>query len=190
MAQNSSINEKEEIIVSVNDHWVVYIRPAIFLILGWSIFALIHTIIAQSAIASEYRIAASLFAFFSLVVAHHFFFILVIRTILSCWVITTERVIDFQMTPLVKDDAAYITIRQIREIEKEKHGLLQNILNYGRLVIHVADAHEPFIINYIPHPSKFVNLIEAIREGKMAKEFDPEMVKDIYKRKYSAFLHK
>lgn len=164
-------NSEERILATVKDHWVVYVRPALFLILVWAIFLnlqVFHESVGKTLWSPEVYNAISVTSFGLLVAVHHFFFMFLIKEILSPWVITNKRVIDFDLVPLMRDDVTHVVIREIREMEKKQHGILNNLLNYGDVTIHVAENEVPVHLRYVPHPDQFVNMIEEIKARKKA----------------------
>lgn len=77
-------------------------------------------------------------------------------------VVTTKDFIFYQYLPLIKDDVIFIPLAKIHEVEKMKHGLLQNILNYGNIKIMVEGSNVPYIFTYVKHPAKLLQLIQEL----------------------------
>lgn len=100
----------------------------------------------------------------TLVVTHHFLFVRIFEWLLSNVFITTQLIIDLHFLSFVEDDVAYIEISKINEVEKRKHGILKNILNYGEVVLSVAGMGTNAILSYVKRPSRIVSLIQALKE--------------------------
>lgn len=168
--------EREKIILGLDVHWVVLLNPLISLIISWTLF-LFLIFISQETQTSfpNATIILLLIATTMITVVNHLFFINILRWVLSNWVITTDRVITFNNTPLVQNDVIFININEIHEIEKKKHGFMRNILDYGDVKINLAASPYPLELKYIPCPAKFIGLIENIRDNKLRnKEIDIE----------------
>lgn len=180
-------SEKHEVIVYFHDHWITLVSPIMGYLTGLMLFfALVFfASVLQPDVTSN---IVKLLGAAVLFVIHHRLFIALIDWELSSWVITTELVIDFENTLYVKNDIIYINIHTIHEIEKKKHGLLSNFLDYGEVYINVPAAPYPIICHYIPHPDDFINLIESVRSNHLSEELDITILKGIYGRKYRFML--
>ena len=97
----------------------------------------------------------------------HFLFLLIFQYILSSWFVTNKRILDFATTPYVRDDTMFINIGEIHQIEKHKHGLMQNIFNYGDIIINLLAIRESIVLHYVPDPSLFVSIVELIQAGRI-----------------------
>jgi hypothetical protein len=153
----------EEVIAALHDHWIVMFIPLIIYISGWILFLfLFYLVWIIKAASISLGLIMLLLAFLVLFITHHLFFLFLIKHLLSILVVTNKRLIRFSFSPFLQDDISYIEMDQIGEIDKKKHGILQNILNYGEVSINMNSI----TFNYIPYPSKFINLIETIKSKK------------------------
>jgi len=163
----NQLDPDEEVIALLQEHWVTMVGPFFIYLLGWLFFfffffiaGLLKTV---SLIAGFFVL---IFAFCILLVGHHFFFLYLIEYLVSSLIITNKRLIEIRFFPFFLDDVSYIEINQIHEIDKIKHGLLQNLLNYGEVCFNVLRRRESIIFRNVRYPSKFINMIEAIKVNK------------------------
>ena len=108
-----------------------------------------------------------LFGYFSVLVVHHWLFIYLISLQISGWALTTRRIIDFRFLPYLEHDMTYITISEIKEIEKHQRGLLHNLLHYGDVEVNLAAKPESIVFHYVPYPGKLVHLVGLIQKGEL-----------------------
>lgn len=166
-------HQSEEVILTVQDHWVILIRPCMFFILGGTTFFLVHHIGQFITAGSELpQLLLYLFSYIVLLISIHSFFVLLLQWLISNIIVTNKRIISIQYLPFAIDDINHIPIEKINEIKKIKHGILKNILNYGEVHISIAENPNEITLSYIAKPSKFANLIEAIQLNKPLDELD------------------
>ncbi len=82
-------------------------------------------------------------------------FIRFLNYFLGIVLVTNFRVIRLEKTLYLRDDKNVVDLHEIQDIKKFQHGIVSNLLNYGRLVIVVPTMIEPMILNSIPNPDKF-----------------------------------
>ncbi len=184
-----TIAEGEQVVLAVNDHWVAIFRQIFGYLTVLALFILVVIFAgwingySQDSAKAIVLIAIALFA-----LLNHWFFLHVIQWDLSNWFVTTHRIIEFDNKPFIKSDMRFVKISEIHEVEKRKHGLVRNILDYGDVIINVAAVPEPMVLRYVTQPSKFVHLIQAIRNEKLHHELNIPNLRQKYGRKYR-FLH-
>ena len=180
--KHPKLDQDEEMIVALKDHWVTLVLPIFLYIIGFAL----AIIIAAAAIYlfTDNETVRGIFLLVSIaitILVHQWLFIYFFEHEITAWIITNKRVIAFQYLPYVKHDTSYIIISELHEIDKKKHGLLQNILNYGDVTINLAATPTSVIFNYVPRSSAFVNLLETIHKTP------PEVVDlERLKRRYFA----
>lgn len=183
---NETLNETEEVILALDNHWVVLFKPVLFLFLGSALAFFFHN--AGDVAFPDNELMHFLLYFlsyFTLLVSVHFFFILMLQWIISSIVITNKRLIEINYAPFMIDDITHVEVDKINEIEKRKHGLLRNILNYGEVEMSVAGMKLSMHLTYVRKPSKFVNLIEAVKLGKPLENIDMRGMGANFSEKYS-----
>lgn len=179
----------EEVIASLQDHWIVYFKPFFVFVSGWILFFILfflaQSLINTSLLTSYLVLFAS---FFILLLSHHIVFFLLIEYFVSTLIITNKRLIYVKFLPFLEDDFCYVEISEIHELEKKKHGLLKNFLNYGYVELSVPGRLEPIIFDYVRYPSRVINLIEAIRFNKDLSELDLRKTGASCSKKYKFLL--
>lgn len=163
----NQLEPDEEVIAILQDHWVAMVTSfsmylVSFLLFAFSLF--IAGILKTTSPVAGFFVL--MFAFGILLAGHHFFFLYYIEYLVSSLIVTNKRLIEIRFFPFFLDDVSYIAISQIFEIDKMKHGFLQNFLNYGVVSLNIPRRRETIVFRYVRYPSKFINLIEAIKAQK------------------------
>lgn len=179
----SILTHREEIILTLNDHWMVLLRPFLSYVSGFIFFTVI--MIASFLLFDE----AQIFAFILIIIAiigflliHHFLFLYIFHWQLSDLIVTTMRLIELNIMPYVKNDSLIVDLHQISEIKKIRHGILQNIFNYGTLILLIFGATKEIKFYHVRTPSKLVNFLEAYKNNVLAG-YTPEQLKELYESK-------
>lgn len=181
----------EEVIASLQNHWISLLKPFLLLSFSWLVFFLLFT--SADFLRTTSTLISSIILiidFFILIVSHHFFFLFLLEYLISSMVVTNQRLIEINFFPFVRDDVSYIEIKEIHEIEKKKHGIFKNILNYGEVQLNIPRKAQPVLFKHIWYPSKFVSLIEAIRFGKNLSTIDLKNAGADCPEKYKFLLKK
>lgn len=159
------LDDNEQMVVALQDHWVTLVMPIFIYIVGTLLAVILGAI--GVIFFPEQEVVKGLFILGATAVGllfHHWLFIYLFEHEISAWIITTKRVISFSFLPYVKHDVSFIIISELHEIDKRKHGLLKNILNYGDVEINLAATPTPVIFHYVPRTSAFVNLLETLHK--------------------------
>ena len=173
MKLNNRIDEDEAIITVIQDHWMIMAIPFLLYILGLALMVAVFFMGELFTDALSFLDPLlKLLSVLTLLVIHHWLFIYLFFWEVSGWVVTTRRLIGFSFLPYVRHDTNFIQIHEIHEVEKKKHGMLQNLLNYGTLEINLAASPDLVVIRYVPAPSEVVNLIEAVYGAQTEEEGD------------------
>ena len=91
-----------------------------------------------------------------MLVAHHWFFVMVLSEVADCIIVTDKRLIQLKIRLLQHDAMVEVSFEKMKMVEASKVGLLQNILNYGTLHFEGAKA----AIKLVPHPNSVARDIE------------------------------
>jgi hypothetical protein len=175
---------KEKIIYDLIDHWIVLCRPLLLLIIGTGLTVVCY-ILGKEIGGNNEILGYSLLilACCTMLVSAHWFFIHLFSLLLSKFYVGSERLVVFDFLPFARDDVTFVNIDEIHEIEENQHGVLPNILGYGDISINLSAVSSPVYLHYVPLPSKVVNIIEAIREGRLFNEIEVDTLRGLYKRK-------
>ena len=159
------LDADEKFLITVRAHWIVLLPPLLSYALGWVLVLFLYALVqAWTELPLWLHLALYLVNVLILLVVHHWMMIYSFSWLLSSWVVTTKRIITFQFLPYVKHDESFVMIAEIHEIDKTKHGLMQNIFNYGSVDINLAAMNEPVRFIYMKRPVAFVNLVQAIHK--------------------------
>ena len=179
-------NTEESVILSIQDHWIVLLKPVILLVCGVTLFVFL-AYIAMLFKPNSWILGLvfMLLGLFFLVVCVHFFFVYLLHWSISGLVFTTKRIIDLRFFPYVEDDVIHAEIFNINEIEKWKHGVFRNLLNYGDLIIRLPGKTGMLDFKNVPHPGRISNLLENIRLHRPVEKKDFQHLGAIFSKKYS-----
>lgn len=84
----------------------------------------------------------------------------------DAWIITQDRLIDIQIVSLFNRRMSQISFNQIQDVRVEIQGYLQNIFNYGTVLVQSAGHQSFFQLNAIPKPTEVASEISdmSLRE--------------------------
>jgi len=159
----------EKIIESVDDHWIVLVKPLAFYVLGWGVVGVLM-VLAQAINQESVRVVLFLISLLTITALNHILMGFFLYWKASSLVITNRRLVDFQFLPYVRHDLRSIKINEIDEIEKIKRGLWRNIFNYGDLKINLAAMPKPIEIKNIPVPSRVAGVIHGVENPSLAQK--------------------
>lgn len=77
----------------------------------------------------------------------------------DAWIITHDRLIDIQIVSLFNRRMSQISFNQIQDVRVEIQGYLQNIFNYGTVLVQSAGHQSFFQLNAIPRPTEIASEI-------------------------------
>lgn len=146
----------ENIVFVKRKHWITMIWPFVFF--------LVLVAISIALVFGSSRIDA-LFVFAVVVgfIAIHAFFKMMISWRLNLFIVCTETVFKITFSPFFVSDLFSILIDEIHEIEKVKHGFLENVFDYGDIIINVAALPHPLKIRSLPRPTEISKTIQQLR---------------------------
>lgn len=176
------IENGEEVIANLYEHWIVLWKPFFALLLGVVIFVFFLAL-SLELINTGYVNGGGMLLLFSVLafwVVLHWVFIFLFQWVVSDWFVTTKRLVEFELLVFVKHDLSYVNIERIHEIEQHQHGILANIFNYGHIRLNLAAIVTSKDLKYLPQPSKFVTLLEHLQETP-EEELDLEALRKKYR---------
>lgn len=154
----------KKIIASIQNHWVVLLGHACILITGL-VLSVIFIWVAFTIRGASETLGATLIVLsvLTMLTTLHVFFMYVLEWSLSCLFITPQWLIDLHSLSFEEDSVSLVEISKINKIDKEKHGMLKNILNYGELVLSVTGVQKNPRYTYISRPSDVATLLESLK---------------------------
>jgi len=103
--------------------------------------------------------AMMLLAVVAMTVWIHHIFTNLLNYFLNIVIITNFRIILLDRSIYLRDNKDVVDLHEIQDIKKIQHGIIPNLLNYGKLVVVVPTMIEPMIIDSIGNPEKFFRKI-------------------------------
>lgn len=123
-------------------HWIRLVAP-LFRLLLWSIFLAIILGITVTFTGAEgeaaRRTALMLITFFFLI-SQIEFLMRFLGYFLYVIVVTDRKIHRIKKTLFAVDDHQSIDLRMLQDIHKHQHGLIQNLLGFGSLILEAQDT--------------------------------------------------
>lgn len=186
--KGKSLESWEEVIASVQDHWITVVKLFLILIIGWSVCLFLgYVAFILRPVSREIGFIILLLSLTLLLTAHHLFFALLYQWEISSLILTTKQMIIIRFLPFIEDDFEFVELDQIHTIEKKKHGVIRNILNYGEVLLGIS-GKGPIELSNIRRPTKFVNFLETIKFGKPLAKTDISGIGAACSPKYNFLL--
>jgi len=85
----------------------------------------------------------------------HYLFIEFLNNFLDTAIVTNYRVLKIEKSLFLKNNMDMVDLHEIQDIKKMQDGIMENLFNYGKLVIVVPTMLEPLVLNSIPDPERF-----------------------------------
>lgn len=145
----------EELIYYTSKHWIVLIPLIIEMIIAISVistFAIVGFGISEKPDWSKWVfIGLILFATFWI----HNFATRSLNYFLDIVIITNFRILKIEKSLYLKNDQNIVDLHEIQDIKKIQHGIIPNLLDYGKLVIVTPTMIDPMILENVPDPERF-----------------------------------
>jgi hypothetical protein len=176
------LEESEEVIVSLYEHWIVLFKPIFAFLLGtfvfWFLLQFVDGLYEKG--QDLFPLILNLVAYSSYLFLVHWVAIFIFQWSISDWYVTSKRLISFELLVLVKHDVTFVHLERIHEIEEIQHGLFANIFNYGDILLNLSALSTGKKLRYLPQPSKFIGLIEEVQKTP-PEELDIAKLKKKYR---------
>lgn len=145
----------EELVYYSCKHWIVLIPLLAELAIGVSIIGAL-VIIGFSA-PEKTNLMKIIFVVMTAFMALwlHSFFTRFLNYFLDVVIVTNYRVLKVEKSLYMKDDQNIVDLHEIQDIKKIQHGIMPNLLDYGKLVIVTPTMIEPMILEKLPDPERF-----------------------------------
>ncbi|MDO8649469.1 MAG: hypothetical protein Q7R81_06855 [Candidatus Peregrinibacteria bacterium] len=148
-------------------HWIRMLRPFCVMVTeSVLLFAIAVVLFTASSGESRVggRLALSLIIFFFLLIQLGFL-MRFYRYFLYVIVVTDRKIHRIKKTLLTVDDHESIDLWLLQDISKRQHGIIQNVLGFGTLILESQDSL--MRIHFTPHASKKYQQIMHLREQAM-----------------------
>ncbi len=155
----------EQLIDALSTHWAKYIVPIGITTILVAVSLLLFVVAAVSGTTSPLLTQMSFVVGLAvLLVCHHWFFHKIMSESLVEIILTNQRLVFLEEKLLISDDMHEVTLERIRAVEAQKHGLLENIFNYGRLWFDTGGGslESSKTIPLVPNPHKYANRITQL----------------------------
>jgi hypothetical protein len=157
----------EEFQFYFRQHWVRLWWPFCRL-LGWTIVLVVGAMIANATFgdptAVNMRHAVLLILCLLFIFVHCSFLAAFYKYFLYIIIVTDKKVHRIKKTLLLTDDHQSIDLWTLEDITKNQHGIVQNILGFGTLVL-VMQTQDALKIHFTPFISTKHEMIMRLREG-------------------------
>ncbi len=167
----------EHIQLLVRKHWIIDIRVA-------SVFFILAVLPVVAAIIIPFIVGNIVFndtfLLTTLGILIYLLFMLMITYVkwlneeLDLIIVTNERVVSHDQVDLFHRQISETNISQVQDVKGVEHGILGNLLHYGRLSIQTAARDIHFEIQHVNRPYDSARVILDLRDTYMDKEkFEP-----------------
>lgn len=143
-----------------------FLQPIFFTIpVGLMIFVIL-LVLGRLVFMVDFVFLRAFYVFFAMIVSIAFintFFLQVINFYFDLVIITDCRILIIRKTVFLKNNSDAIDLTKIQDIAVESHGLLQNYLKYGKLVITLSTSAPPVITSFVPDPHYYLEWTNRIK---------------------------
>ena len=164
MKTNFRLEEGEVLVERVQRHWFVFLLKALALLFAAVIPLALIPILPKEILI---RLNDSLLVFgysLWLLFVWMAFFILFTDYYLDIWIITSKRVVNIEQVGLFNRTSTSCFISKIQDIEIKVDGLIQTLLNFGKIQIHTAGAREEVLtMDNMPSPQRIKEIIKRLQ---------------------------
>jgi hypothetical protein len=157
----------EEIQCFCRKHWIILIQDLIgfllficFIVFLAIYFKGIYKFFAQDSFFSS-LLAFSIVTFITLYI--HRFFLRFIRYFLDIIIITNYRLVILEKSLYLQDSKDAIDLAKIQDIRKEQHGIIRNVLRFGKLVITLSATSTTKVLPLVPNPDYHFRKINTLK---------------------------
>lgn len=178
----------ERVFLFLRRHWISFVPPFLIVLLMVVIPIVMSTFFGflnfsvEGIIAEFFKSLGNAYAVIrakqTIVFMYSSYYFFVASYFLVLWldyyfditIVTNERIIDIQQAGLFSRSVSELYLMQLQDISGKQKGLLQNLFNFGDVIIQTAGKKENFIIDHVAHSyqvsRKIMDLQEALMERK------------------------
>lgn len=152
-----TVDAGEKLLRRSRGHWVRRVPPVLVALLlsaaSWLLLSAAASLSADPQLALGFLIAGLVL---SLAVLHWFFHFLLSENLSGVW-LTNKRILLFARRLWLLDNVEEIILHRIAVVDVRRHGVLQQLLDYGHLHFDPGDKEG---ISFVPHPKAWAEDIE------------------------------
>lgn len=91
------------------------------------------------------------------------------------YILTPDRIIDIEMKPLfLAEERREAPLNRVQSVRMDRRGIVQNILNYGNVIIQTAAAEGDLTFEQVVNPARVVRAINRYLEEYRRREEEKE----------------
>ncbi len=159
-------------------HWIT-LMPSIvvhifFVVVFFVVIATFSTPILAF-IATPLGEIVFVLSIFLITYAVHSFYLKLINHFLNSVIITNFRIVENQKIIFIKDLQVSVDMRMIQDVKKEQNGILENLLNFGELIIMLSSSSDIRVIKFVPNPNFHFRLINRIKLENLHKQAEEKV---------------
>ncbi|MDD2891852.1 MAG: PH domain-containing protein [Candidatus Gracilibacteria bacterium] len=149
-------------------HWIVYAHLAFYvfiLIVSSLLFVVYSTSIFSFTQGSIFSIFLILYWSIYLL----FLYVTWINNELDLFIITDQRIRGIEQISFLNRTISECSLDDIKEVNAQTKGLLENLFNFGTVSIHTASDNSHFIMHFAPEPIDSASVIRNIIQENKTK---------------------
>jgi hypothetical protein len=113
-------------------------------------------------------------SFLGFSLALHWLFVIFLSWKLSRIIMTLHELVSFRYAPFVRHDSAFCQLHNMSSVDRQKHGILSNLFNYGEVHVRFTEVSDPVQFHYVPRPAIFIRALEEIMEHQRTNIASPK----------------
>lgn len=158
--------DDETIILLLRKHWVTNF---FWLLLAFILLVIPPVLFPLLAFGEVFgpEISASIISFFILVWYLLTFSYILVNFVIwyfTVSIVSTERIIDIDFLNILHKKFAATRISKVEDVTLRRGGFIQNVLDYGDVIVQTAAKDAYFRFDAVPHPEKVVRVINDLME--------------------------
>lgn len=169
------IDEHEQIVKVIWDHWFILIGKICVLVLAIVIpvvsVALLHLLPIEqfASLSGSVGMAEGFLLTAWLIIVWMVGWNVYTNYFLNVLLVTDIRIFDITQMGFFRRQSASFRIDHIQNVTVEQVGILQTLLNFGSIRFETAGENINFVAKYIPSPYDIKRLIDDMQDGELSR---------------------
>jgi hypothetical protein len=159
-------DDEEEIVLVLRPHWFTNVSWILTAIAMLFVPTLLQFVPLLSGFSPKYQFVS---VFFWYLVTFAFSFEKFLSWYFDVYIITTERVIDFDFYNLLDKKFSEAGLTMIQDVTSRVSGVSQTVFNYGNVLIQTAAEINEIHFEKVPNPDKIIRIISELRQAEEAE---------------------